>query len=641
MASVFLSYAREDAARIAPLAAALERVGHRVWWDQHISGGEQFASAIEQALEQADVVIVAWSQASCKSAWVRDEAAAGRDSNRLVPVSLGGCVPPLGFRQYQTIDLSGWNGRGGGRKLAPLLAAVEAKAAASGGTKAPAPVRASATPSTFNPRLLAASLGALVLLGGGLFYATMGSASGALEPRVAIGGFAVVSPDLPPGMAQAISDEIVAAFGAENAVAVTTAAPGKAAAAPFVLDGSVRKEGDALRFTVSLKDSESGLVVWSHGYDRAAADTLAARQVSVASSQVVRCGLWGASSYPKRMPEEALSLYLQFCGDYWSGSADEQKVLDAARKVTVAAPDFSFGWSALALAAVPLAQGDSPDAQAVRKQAIEAAHKSIKLDELNPEGYMALAGLLPMDRFAEREELLKKAISVRPTECGCERESYGDFLASVGRLEHAVEQYERAQALMPLAPFTNVKLAQALFIVGRNEEASKILNQAINMWPDATSLRLLKLKSALWTRDYDDGLAMLDQPGLHLSEAQREALASAFTALKSGDPGLRARASAKLQAITRDPRRIDRLAVAALAALGAHQEAIAAARRLISRRGPMLADVLFEPNLAAASSAPAYAQLVAAVGLDRYWRTSRQAPDICGREAKGGFCLAA
>jgi hypothetical protein len=81
--------------------------------------------------------------------------------------------------------------------------------------------------------------------------------------------------------------------------------------------------------------------------------------------------------------------------------------------------------------------------------------------------------------------------------------------------------------------------------------------------------------------------------------------------------------------------------VAALAALGAHDEALAAAHRLIRHRGHMLADVLFEPNLAAASSALGYAQLVRAIGLDRYWRSARQGPDICAREAKGGFCLAA
>src|SRR3712207_4212372 len=109
--------------------------------------------------------------------------------------------------------------------------------------------------------------------------------------------------------------------------------------------------------------------------------------------------------------------------------------------------------------------------------------------------------------------------------------SYGDFLASVGRMEEAVDQYERARAMMPLAPFTNVRLAQALFIVGRAEEAKKVLTQTLNMWPDATSLRLLKLKSALWTRDYDRAVAMLGETGMHLSDAQKDALASAFAAL--------------------------------------------------------------------------------------------------------------
>jgi hypothetical protein len=46
MASLFLSYAREDADRVEPLAAALEREGHEVWWDQNISGGQEFAEAI-------------------------------------------------------------------------------------------------------------------------------------------------------------------------------------------------------------------------------------------------------------------------------------------------------------------------------------------------------------------------------------------------------------------------------------------------------------------------------------------------------------------------------------------------------------------------------------------------------------------
>jgi hypothetical protein len=36
MAKVFLSYSRDDADKVAPLAAALESAGHTVWWDRHI-----------------------------------------------------------------------------------------------------------------------------------------------------------------------------------------------------------------------------------------------------------------------------------------------------------------------------------------------------------------------------------------------------------------------------------------------------------------------------------------------------------------------------------------------------------------------------------------------------------------------------
>ena len=46
MATLFLSYSRDDVERVRPLATALEREGHSAWWDRHISGGEQFAGAL-------------------------------------------------------------------------------------------------------------------------------------------------------------------------------------------------------------------------------------------------------------------------------------------------------------------------------------------------------------------------------------------------------------------------------------------------------------------------------------------------------------------------------------------------------------------------------------------------------------------
>ena len=95
MTSVFLGYDREDVDRARPLAAALEEAGHAVWWDRHIKSGAEFNNEIEEALAKADAVVVLWSEHSVRSAWVRDEAAVGRDRGRLVPVTIGKAAPPL------------------------------------------------------------------------------------------------------------------------------------------------------------------------------------------------------------------------------------------------------------------------------------------------------------------------------------------------------------------------------------------------------------------------------------------------------------------------------------------------------------------------------------------------------------------
>ncbi len=630
MAKVFLSYSREDTAQVRPIAACLQRAGHDVWWDQHISGGEQFADAIEKALQDADVIVAIWSEKAARSAWVRDEAAAGRDSGRLVPVTLDGSAPPLGFRQYQTIDLS--KGKVNAKALAPLEQAIAAKA---GGERlAPAPVKRAYAGIG---RGWAAAAAALVLVvAGGLFFSgTLGWGASGLSPKVKLGQFQMISGGMPGELSQAMNEELLAAFGSENLVSVVTAD----AAAPFVLDGSVRKLDDVLRFTVNLKNVDSGAVVWTNAYDRLAADTLAPRQVAVAASQVVRCGLWGASSHQSRMTDQALSLYLQFCGDYWGGAVAEEQILEAARRVTAAAPDFSFGWSALALAAVPLSQSaGSADAAELRKEAWAAAERATSLDSLNPEGYMAQAGLLPLHKFAEREALLKKAIGVRPTECGCERQFYGDFLTSVGRMEEAVEQYERARAMIPLAPFSNVRLAHALHVVGRHDEAERIITEMMQVWPDAATLRLLKVKSAYWTGRYAEALPLLDAPDLHLTSEQRQLLGATFQALASNEPARKAAVVAELQSMAKNPRRNDRMIVAALAALGADAAALDASRMLIHNRGHALAAVLFEPNLSDAWASPQYEQLVTRVGLTDYWKSTNNIPDICREESKPGFC---
>jgi TIR domain len=46
MTDVFVSYKREDEARVARLVAALERSDLQVWWDRSLPGGESWRAQI-------------------------------------------------------------------------------------------------------------------------------------------------------------------------------------------------------------------------------------------------------------------------------------------------------------------------------------------------------------------------------------------------------------------------------------------------------------------------------------------------------------------------------------------------------------------------------------------------------------------
>lgn len=110
MSDVFISYRREEYRLARELAQALEESGFSVWWDRQIRAGESWAAEIEKELSEARCVIVLWSAASVASEWVREEAAYGRDSNKLIPVVIEDVPLPLSFRSLQAFVLKNWNG---------------------------------------------------------------------------------------------------------------------------------------------------------------------------------------------------------------------------------------------------------------------------------------------------------------------------------------------------------------------------------------------------------------------------------------------------------------------------------------------------------------------------------------------------
>ena len=107
---LFLSYSRQDRTKIEALAKVLQQRGWTVWWDRHIKSGAQYDKIIEQALTSAKAVIVAWSQTSVESDWVRAEASFALKNTKLFPLRLDNAVLPLRFTQIHSINFSAWDG---------------------------------------------------------------------------------------------------------------------------------------------------------------------------------------------------------------------------------------------------------------------------------------------------------------------------------------------------------------------------------------------------------------------------------------------------------------------------------------------------------------------------------------------------
>ena len=67
MADVFVSYARSDKERVAPLVAVIEAQGWSVWWDPAIAPGQEFDLQIAGELKIATAVLVVWTANSVGS----------------------------------------------------------------------------------------------------------------------------------------------------------------------------------------------------------------------------------------------------------------------------------------------------------------------------------------------------------------------------------------------------------------------------------------------------------------------------------------------------------------------------------------------------------------------------------------------
>lgn len=518
--TIFLSYAHSDAKRAQQLALALAARGYTLWWDALIEGGAQFAKSIREALDAADVVVVLWSKQSIESGWVCDEAAQGRDRRRLVPLSLDGSLPPLGFRQYQTIDLATWRGKGD----APQIDAIDRAVRGAIGQPV-AEQRRTARVARVDRRgalIFAGAAGAgFAAAGGWLAWREGLVGRGSDERTIAVLPFKNLSGD--PNQAylsEGLTEEVRAALSRNPGLEVlastssntardlaggATAIAAKLGVA-YLLEGSVQRAGDVVRVAIDLTDGKTGFLQWSRRMDSKLTDIFAfqteiartvanAMSVRMATEDPAPGGTRNIGAYESYLQGKAL----------YNLAKDEEtdrQALALFENAIAADPNFALAHAALSrsLASIAAAYAPASEIKRTYAAAIAESRKAVALAPRLAEAQLALGYALFAGQLDIKGARQSYDLAYRYGRGNADiLLLYALYAVRARRFAEAKSAIERSVALDPLNP--------------RSHRAAGVIAFASRDYSGAVAhlRRALELNPAISNAHASLGLALMEQ----------------------------------------------------------------------------------------------------------------------------------
>jgi TolB-like protein len=562
MADIFIGYARPDRDTIEQLASAIEAAGYSVWWDRNIIGGAEFSRDIERELEAARAVIIAWSGDASESPWVKDEAAFARDQGKLLPISLDKGIPPMGFRQYQAVDFSSWNGKASHRAMDDLLRAVEALRE---GTEPTSLAQPGASPGKRKLSLVRglgvlAMLAILVALAAHQFTGdgsgqTASSGPGEAErqatpvqdesePRIAVSAIRVRSaePAL-QDLAATLTEDISSGLSRFSYLLVSAPGPEPSNVnSGYVLNSTLQKAGSTLRLSAQLIDQTNGQQVWGHSFEHAWDE---ANLLSIQDDLTDRVVASVADPYGALMRDlsqgveqkaiEEMSPYdvilRYFIFRQRVSEQDHLETRSALEHGVEIDPGNAHLWAALAAVYAEEYKHDYNPRPDSLDRALATAHKAVSM---RPDSASAQFALAEVHFFRQEvgpfRAAAERAIALNPRDSDA-MAMIGIMTAYTGDWVHGRELSARARAINPNHPgwylFGDIfeeyllgNYTQALALaervnlpgyfadpysraiaharLGNEEEAAKALEEFQLLWPNATLQYLHKDHLVKW-----------------------------------------------------------------------------------------------------------------------------------------------
>src|SRR5262245_54654219 len=473
MADVFVSYARTDKARVAPLVAAIEAKGWSVWWDPDISPGQEFDDQIEAEIEAASAVLVVWTPTSVASRWVRGEAREAAERNILVPVRFEQARLPMDVRAIHTTDLDGWGEDSASPQAQDFLRALGAMINRS---QASRPAKQGSVVSAPSPAKIAPRYTICVLP-----FVNM---SGDPEQEYFSDG---ITEDVITDLSKVSTLGIIARNSAfmykgKQADILKVARELKVS---HVLEGSVRKAGGRVRISAQLVDGETNSHVWAERYDRDSSDIFALQdEISEAIVKALKLRLLPqekkAIERRGTSNADAHNLYLMARQTYITSQEYDHRSAEAIIRLCARAteidPNYAQAWALMAIGHNKLREATGGGAG----DGMAAAERALAIDPRSAEAHAIKAQIFLSegDPDAAAAEVTT-ALELDPESYEVNR-SAGRLNYQLKRHKEAVRYYEKAANLAEEDINSASVLMSAYTALGDAEGMRRAAQRALN-----------------------------------------------------------------------------------------------------------------------------------------------------------------
>jgi TolB-like protein len=327
---------------------------------------------------------------------------------------------------------------------------------------------------------------------------------------------------------------------------------GRDLGARYVIEGSIRRRGRAIRVSAQLMDAASGTQLWAESYDREISDregdagTFQIQDdltdhivTSVADGHGVLVRSMAAPTRDRKVEElSASELVLRYYAFMQQVNLEEHAALRASfERVLEREPSHAIAWACLSnLYALEYGDGFNPLERPIER-AREAAWRAVKIDPACQMGWKLLSLVHFFSRdFVAFRDAADRAISLNPRD-GTTLAYVGIMMAYSGEWERGVALVQRAIGLnrhhpgwyhnaswahhyrkgeyeaallaakkisMPEYHWTHITTAAAAGMLGRHEEARAAIESLRKYSPTFLDLNNVREEIARWDPDEDE-----------------------------------------------------------------------------------------------------------------------------------------